>query len=571
MQQFYLTPDFRQTPVMLWLLLEKIAGMSYKLRGDVLSWRSKRTPHYYLTQGIIHRSGEGEKVNVADLAVNNIHEFGEYEQLVWREQVYTNVRLMELSRKLAGSLRELGVKKDDRVAIVLGNRPEAIIAFNAIAWIGAWSTPIQFLRMPAEIGSLLAHSEARVVITQRLWLNKILEARPKAPGVEHIILVDPEDIGEEEDNLLSFPDLIENSDGEIECEQTEEDDVALLIYTAGTTGAPRGVMLTHLNIISNVESLAAALRFETGEVSLGTLPLYHAYGIMTQLCGYLYKARTVLMSWFQPEKALSLIEQHRVTTTAVVPTMLIQMLNLPYHADYDASSVKRWVCAAAPLRVDLLHDFEAAFEGKILEGYGLTEAGPAVTINRPSMPCKPGSTGQPLPGVDVEIRDMQERPLPTGRKGEICVRGPNVMKGYFKDREATEESIREGRLRTGDAGYFDEDGYLYITERIKDLIIRGGENIFPKDIEKVLLEHPDIAEVSVVGCYDELYGEEVMAVVVPKPKVDLTEEIVLEFCEGRLAKFQRPKKVVIAPMLPKNPLGKVLRRKLRQQYGEFPK
>ena len=506
-------------------------------------------------------------MNIADLALNNIDEFGEYDQLFWRDLKYTNKQMLLEARKLAAALKERGVKKDDRVAIVLGNRPEAIMSFLACAWLGAWATSVQFLLMPSEIGYVLDHSETTVVITQQLWLNKVLEAKPRAPRIEHVILIDPPDEYDEE-QFLSFPDIIEKADPEIECESTDEDDVAFMIYTAGTTGTPRGVMLTHLNIISNTEASVAALRFQTSEATLCALPLYHAYGIMTYFCGYLYGARSVLMSWFQPEESLSLIEQHKIANASLVPTMLIQMLKLPYHADYDTSTMERWICAAAPLSVDIMQKFEAAFGGKVYEGYGLTEAGPAVSINRHAMPAKPGSIGLPLPGVEVEIRDLRNTPLPMNRKGEICVSGPNIMKGYFKDEDATNETVREGWLHTGDAGYLDEDGYLFITERIKDVIIRGGENIFPEDIEKVLLEHPDISETSVVGFKDELYGEEVMAIVVPKPKADLTEEMVLEFCEGRLAKFQRPKKIIIAPMLPKNPLGKVLKRKLRQQYGE---
>ena len=508
-------------------------------------------------------------MNIADLVLYNIHEYGEYEFLVWREKIYTNVHLLELSRKLAEALKGIGVRRDHRVAIVLGNCPEAMVAFTACAWIGAWATPIQFLLMPNEIGYVLDHSEAEVVITQQLWLSKVLEARSKAHKIRHVILIDPQE-GESAPGMLLLPDLLRNSSGNIECEQTEEDDVAFLIYTAGTTGTPRGVMLTHHNIISNVEATVATLKFDANEISLSALPLYHAYGISNQLSAYFFGAKVILMSWFQPEEALLLIEHHSVTTTAVVPAMLIQMLRLPYRADYETQSMKRWLCGAAPLSVDVLNRFEAAFGGKVLEGYGLTETSPVVAMNRPGVPYKPGSVGQIISGVEVEIRDLRDKAVPCGWKGEICVRGPNVMKGYFKDSATTQEAIRDGWLHTGDAGYLDEDGYLFITERIKDLIIRGGENIFPQDIEKVLLAHPDIAEASVVGCYDEVYGEDVMAIVVPKPKVDLTEEIVLEFCEGRLAKFQRPKKIIIAPMLPKTPMGKVLKRKLREQHGGFP-
>lgn len=505
-------------------------------------------------------------MNVAQLTRDNIEQYGEYDALYFQGRVLTNVQLDEKSRKLAQALTKLGVKCGDRVAIMLTNCPEVLISLNACFYLGAWATPIIFALMPEAIGYILEDSEAEVIITQRLWLHKVLFARQRAPKLKHIILVDRDESTQE---YLDFNELLEQSDPIQKMAETEANDVAVLLYTSGITGRPKGVMLTHKNLYTNAIAGAESLHIQKGEVNLIALPLNHAYGIATGLTGTIFGAKSVLMSWFQPEETLKLIELHKVNTCSVVPTMLIQLLKCPNKDKYDLKSMKRWICAAAPLKVEVWENFSKTFPGKVLEAYGLTEAGPGVTINRLNMPYKPGSVGLPYPGVQVSIQDENGNILQPNERGEICVRGPNVMKGYYKHPEETAQVIRDGWLHTGDAGYIDEDGYLFLTARIKDIIIRGGENIYPPDIERVLLQHPDITDVSVVAMHDDVYGEDVMAVVVPRQGSGLSEEAVLEFCEARLAKFQRPKKVVFVPVLPKSPVGKVLKRKLRIQYGGF--
>lgn len=505
-------------------------------------------------------------MNVAELGRENIRRFAEYDSLYFQGRVFTNVEMDLKGRRLAMGLRKLGVKAGDRVGVLLTNSPEVFFSYTACFYLGAWVMPILFVLMSEEIGYILEDSEAEVIITQKLWLSKVLAARLKAPKLKHIILVDPHDSSSE---YISISNLIEENSPEIEMEETTDDDVAVLLYTSGTTGKPKGAMITHKNLYTNAVAGAECLQLERGDVSLIALPLNHAYGIVTGITSSIYGVKSVLMSWFQPEETLKLIERFEVNVTAVVPTMLIQLCSLPSARRYNTSSMKIWVCAAAPLKLDVLQRFEATFHGKVLEAYGLSEASPGVTINRIKMPYRPGSVGMPYPGVQVSIQDEYGRILKPNERGEICVRGRNVMKGYYKKPEETDEVIRDGWLHTGDAGYIDEDGYLFLTARLKDLIIRGGENIYPVDIERVLKEHPDVVDVSVVAMLDDIYGEDVLAVVVPRPGSGLSEDAIMEYCETRLAKFQRPKKIVFVSVLPKSAVGKVLKKNLRKQFGGF--
>jgi long-chain acyl-CoA synthetase len=279
--------------------------------------------------------------------------------------------------------------------------------------------------------------------------------------------------------------------------------------------------------------------------------------------GNILGTKSVLLRWFTPDRVLETIERFRVQSMAGVPTMYVYLLNYPEGDRFDTSSMRSWGSGAAPLPLEIVQPFEKKFGGRLMEGYGLTEASPVVSAHRLSGVRKLGSVGQPIPGVEVAIVDDADRPLPAGEPGEVCVRGPNVMLGYYRLPDETAKALRNGWLHTGDVGRVDEDGFLYIVERKKDLIIRGGFNIYPREVEEVLYAHPQIAEAAAFGVPDPLMGEEVVAFVALKPGATADADDVISFCQARLAKFKCPKQVRFVAALPKSPIGKILRKELR--------
>ena len=371
---------------------------------------------------------------------------------------------------------------------------------------------------------------------------------------------------------MGFEGLVSRSPVAEKTEDVDPDDVALMIYTSGTTGRPKGVMLTHQNLLSNAQALrqageAGGEREEERAVSLMCLPLAHSFGVVSMNTIAISRVKegfSVLMRWFDPEEIFRLIEKYRVTMFAGVPTMYQVLLNHPAADRYDTSSLRTCVISAAPVTEELFNAFSKKFGCEMYEGYGLTEAAPSVALSLEHMPRKKGSCGVPLPGVEVRIFGDDGKELPRGEHGEIVVRGPNVMKGYYKAPEATAETLRGGWLRTGDIGYLDDEGYLYITDRKKDMIIKGGYNLYPSEIESYLAEQPGVLEVAVIGTPDEKYGEEVMAFVVPKPGSGLTEDEVIRYAQARITKFKCPTRVKFLDALPKSLVGKVQKTQLRK-------
>ena len=342
-------------------------------------------------------------------------------------------------------------------------------------------------------------------------------------------------------------------------------DLAVILYTSGTTGAPKGVALSHDNLESNARASARLYELDRAEWAVGVLPLSHSYGLTVMNAGHILGTRAALLRWFNPEAVLETIHEFRATAMSAVPTMLIYLLNYPEAGRFDTSTMRAWGSGAAPLPVEIVEPFERKFGGRILEGYGLTEAAPVVAAHRLSGVRKLGSVGQSIPGVSVSIQDDGGRRLPAGEVGEVCVQGPNVMLGYYRNAADTAEALRGSWLHTGDMGRLDADGFLYIVERKKDLIIRGGFNIYPRDVEEVLYAHPKVAEAAVVGTPDPVMGEEVLAFVVIKPGEAATPEELIAFCQARLARFKSPREVRIVPSLPKSPIGKILRKDLRRE------
>ncbi len=300
------------------------------------------------------------------------------------------------------------------------------------------------------------------------------------------------------------------------------------------------------------------------EKVLLVLPLAHTFGLSALLAGYLFGSPGVLMRWFDPERALELIERHKITYMAGVPTMFVNMTRHPNAARYDVSSVKRWLVGGAPMPMQQLRDFEAKFGGTMYVGYGLSEAGPSVAGEREGVPRKLGSTGRPIDGVEVKIVDDDGRVMSAGTTGEICARGQNISPGYYENPEATAEAFRDGWLFTGDVGYLDEDGYLFIVERKKDLIIRGGLNVYPKDLEEIIHRHPAVLEAAVVGVPDVRMGEEVCVYLVKRPGSSLSREDLIAHCQVHLAKYKTPRYVEFTDVLPRTTLGKIQKKEIRK-------
>jgi long-chain acyl-CoA synthetase len=355
--------------------------------------------------------------------------------------------------------------------------------------------------------------------------------------------------------------------GEAELVERAPDDLAALLYTGGTTGSSKGVMLSHNNLEWTARRAAEASELQADEVGLLTLPLSHSFGLHVSILGTMTPSRGVLLRWFDPQAVLEAIAEHSVQRFAAVPTIL-QMLLASSLEEHDLSSLTSITSGAAALPVEVLKAFEERVPNvKIVQGYGLTETSPTVAVQSPSSAAegtrKIGSVGEVIEGVEVRIVDLEGAPVPDGEIGEITVKGPNVMLGYWENDSATADAIRDGWFHTGDMGRL-EEGHLFIVERKKDLVIRGGFNVYPADVEGVLLEHPGVAEAAVVGRPSEKWGEEPVAFVVAGP-AGVTAEELSGFCQERLATYKIPAEFKIVPAIPKTPVGKIDKKDLRNQ------
>ena len=502
-------------------------------------------------------------MTLARLGDENIRRFGEYEALAFEGRRLTNVDQQRAACRVAHALRRLGVEAGDRVVVMLPNCPEVMQSYGGILRLGGVIVPVIFLLGEAEVVHILTDSEAKVVITSSDMVWKVEKQIGVLPTLRHVILVD----GGGTTGVRSFAEEIVRERDDFEPVPRAESDLAVILYTSGTTGTPKGVALSHGNLESNARSSASLYEMDRERWGVGVLPLSHSYGLTVMNAGHILGTRGALLRWFNPEEVLKTIQEFRAEALSGVPTMFVYLLNYPEASRYDTSSMRLWGSGAAPLPVEIVEPFERRFGGKLLEGYGLTEASPVVSAHRLSGVRKLGSVGQPIPGVTVSIRDDEDRALRPDEVGEVCVNGPNVMLGYYRNPEETARTIRNGWLRTGDMGRLDADGFLYIVERKKDLIIRGGFNIYPRDVEEAIYAFPKTAEAAVIGMPDTLMGEEVIAFIVLKQGQSATPEEVIAFCQGRLAKYKCPKAVRFVDSLPKSPVGKILRKELRSQIG----
>jgi long-chain acyl-CoA synthetase len=502
-------------------------------------------------------------MKLKDLLEKNIADFGEYPLLFFKEKTYTNVETRDFADQLAAGLHELGVTKGDRVLVCMPNCPEVIIAYQGITRAGAIIVPVMFTLHPKELYYIALNSGAKAVITSTYVLPNIEKSFEGLIERPQLIVVDQPS----NETSKNFNDVMVQGGSPLLNEGTP-DDTAVILYTSGTTGNPKGVLLTHKNLYSNAENSAKHHETERG-TTLGVLPLAHVYGLTVSNVCLLTGSSIVVFPNFDIKEVFKAIEKYQVRSFSAVPAMIHAMVSYPQAGDYDTSSLESVGSGSAPLPVALLHAFEKKFGAKVYEGYGLSEAAPVVTAHRKGMEIKPGSVGIPIPGVEVKIVDESGEEVPPGEVGELIVRGDNVTPGYYQNAEESQRVLKDSWLYTGDMARVDDEGYLYIVDRKKDLIIRGGFNLYPRDVEEILNAHEDVEEVAVVGIPDERMGEEMVACVVKKPGTSVTEEELIRYCQEHLAKNKTPRRVVFLESLPRNGVGKILKTHLRKTAADM--
>jgi len=490
------------------------------------------------------------------------------EAILYQGKKLTYSQLDALANRFANALHELGIGRGDKVALLLPNVPLFPIAYYGALKLGATLVPLNILFKEAEIAYHLEDSDAVVFV---VWGELLEEARKgfhRAGTCHHLIVAE----GEPPPEAIPLEEMMEGASPSFEAVQTMPDDTAVILYTAGTTGRPKGAELTHFNLFANVlVSADRLIGVKPEDVILAALPFFHSFGQTCVMHVSLYAGAAMsLLPHFEAQKALELIQRDRVTIFAGVPTMYFHLARFDQVERYDVSSLRLCVCGGAALSPQIREEFERRFGIPILEGYGLSETSPVASFNPPGRPRKPGSIGLPIWGVEMRIMDEQDQELPPGQVGEIVIRGHNVMKGYYKRPEATKEALRGGWFHTGDLGYVDEEGYFYIVDRLKDMILRGGFNVYPREVEDVLMAHPAVAECAVVGVPDEALGEEIKAYVVLREGAQATAEELIEYCKERMAAYKYPRLIEFRRSLPKTAAGRVNKSKLTGSGGKAP-
>ncbi|WP_088007336.1 long-chain-fatty-acid--CoA ligase [Indiicoccus explosivorum] len=487
-----------------------------------------------------------------------------------REMTYKE--LLTFSTVFASSLQKAGVRKGDRAAIMLPNCPQYVVSYYGILKAGAIVTQVNPMLMEQELIYLLKDSGAETIVVYEPLYPRI-RAILEETSLKNIIVVSFE---EQQPDLqgedASFQQFVGRGDGKLEPVQINaESDIAVLQYTGGTTGLSKGAMLTHRNILANAFQSHEFFRreFEFGkERCLTVIPLFHVFAMSSAMnLSILTGSANILLPRFELQEVLETIKTEQPTTFPGVPTMYIAITNHPEAENYGIDSIHLCNSGSAPMPVETMKEFEHKTGAKILEGYGLSEASPVTHCNPAFAERKPGSIGIGIPSTEYKVVDLGEgrQEVPAGEKGELIVRGPQVMKGYWNMPEETDHTLRDGWLFTGDIATMDEDGYVFIVDRKKDLIISSGYNVYPRDIEEVLYEHPAVQEAVVIGVADAYRGESVKAIIVKKAGQDLTEEELIEWARGRMAAYKVPRAVEFRKELPKTNVGKILRRALREE------
>jgi len=479
--------------------------------------------------------------------------------------------LAAMVNKIAAALADLGIKKGDRVAIMSPNCPQYIVGFMATLKLGAIVVQVNPMYVERELEHVLNDSEAETIIAYDAFYPRIKNVQNVTQLKNVILFALGQPAGTADGSVLKAEELLMKYPPEFtQVPVNMDEDVAVFQYTGGTTGVSKGAMLIHRNITANALQVAEWFeQLEYGnEKVLCVLPFFHSYGMTTAMnLSIIYAATMIVTPRFEIKQCLETIKAYKPTLFPGVPTMYIAINNYPNVQEYGINTIKGCISGSAPLPVEVAETFERITEGLLVEGYGLSETSPVTHCNPMLGKRKAGSIGIPLPDTDCKIVDLEtgERELPPGEVGELCIKGPQVMKGYWNMPEETAKTLRNGWIYTGDIAKMDEEGYFYIVDRKKDMIIAGGYNIYPRDIEEVLFEHPKVLEAVVAGVPDPYRGETVKAFVVLKEGQQATEEEIIEFCKANLAKYKVPRLVEFRSELPKTTVGKILRRILREE------
>jgi long-chain acyl-CoA synthetase len=490
--------------------------------------------------------------NLATLLTESAARDGDHIAIKLDDTEVSYALLDEGSKRVAGMLREKGVGPGDRVGIMLPNVPYFPIVYYGILRAGAVVVPMNVLLKGREVGFYLKDSGAKVLFA---WgdFGEAAGAGADEAGAE-LIAVAPG----------AFEQLVMAAEPVQGVVDRAGDDDAVILYTSGTTGTPKGAQLTHDNLRRNAEVSRGLHDTSADDVILGALPLFHSFGQTCTLNAGIGAGATItLLPRFDPAKALEIIQRDKVTIFMGVPTMYGAMLHAPGREDADLSSLRLCVSGGASLPLELMREFEAAFDAVILEGYGLSETSPVASFNHSAENRKSGSIGTPIEGGEMKVVDADDNEVPTGEVGEIVIKGHNVMKGYWGRDDATQEAIRDGWFHSGDMAKVDEDGYFFIVDRKKDMIIRGGYNVYPREVEEVLYEHPAVREAAVVGIPHPDWGEEVGAAVALKEGESVTAQELRDYVKEQVASYKYPREIWFVDELPKGPTGKILKRDIQ--------
>ncbi len=500
-------------------------------------------------------------MNISNLLIESTARRPEHPAIRFLERTITYAELNRQVDRLSHGLVRAGLRPKDICVLMMPNSIDWAIVYYALAKVGAVVLPVNFLYRVGELDHIFKDSGARAFIGHKDYLEhprQVMESLPKmdlriaqglpdSQGFIHL-----EELSVDEGTFHPYP--------------TRDDDTWAIIYTSGTTGHPKGAMLTHHNLANNAMTVADMRSADPNDVVFGVLPLFHIYGQTSTFNSSIYLGLTIrLWPQFNAEELFSAIEEEESSILIAVPTIFSRLVELADLRPPRRSGLRFCVSGGASLPVEVLRRFENRFQTKIYEGYGLTECSPVCVENPFGRQTRPGSIGLPIPGFEARIVNEQDEDVPIGAVGELIIHGPGVMKGYFNQPEATAETLRGGWLHTGDLARMDEDRYIYIVDRKKDMIIRGGYNVYPREIEEILYTHPDVVEATVVGVPHPDLGEEVTAVVVLREGTRRTPEELRQFVKERVAPYKYPRRVQIVKELPKSHTGKILKKILREE------